>query len=78
MVATTSKINNCAKTKSTASLQARHELAKIAPVETDELNENDIRVVAAQGDNCTRWARAKDADELIKEWNDANPAPAAK
>ena len=54
-----------------AIIQARHELAKIERVETDELNENDIRIVA--GDQASRWERPKLRDELIKEWNDAHP-----
>ncbi|MCH2220446.1 MAG: hypothetical protein MK097_09010 [Dechloromonas sp.] len=78
MVATTTKINNCSKTGSVATLQARHELAKLMKgkpgqeVETDDLNENDVRVVASSGDNASRWAKAKDADDLIAEWNAAN------
>lgn len=87
-MASSVKINNCAKTGSPAALQARHELKKsieaanaarlpgtdpVPQVETDDLNENDIRVVASEGDNGTRWARAKEADAIVAEWNAANP-----
>ncbi len=70
----TTKINNCIKTGSPASLQVRHELAKVARVEIDDSNENDVRVVASEGDQVSPWVKAKHADDAITAWNAANPA----
>lgn len=67
--------------KVTAVIQARHELAALMKnvrspdgrsmaIETDDLNENDIRVVA--GEDASRWEKPKNKDELIKEWNEAH------
>lgn len=67
-------LNKCRFTGSAASLQVRFELAKIQPVEIDEMNENDVRVVAAEGDNCTPWDKARNTDQTVALWNEANPA----
>ncbi len=69
----TTKINPCSVTGSVAKLQSRHELAKRAPVEIDDSNENDVRVVASEGDGAGPWVRAKNADEAVAAWNAANP-----
>lgn len=69
------KINLCIIAGAVATLQSRHELAKIAPVEIDDSNENDVRVVA--GERATAWVKAKNAEDAIALWNDANPIAAA-
>ena len=68
-----SKINPCAITGSAAKFQSRFELAKLQPVELDDTNENDVRIVAGDT-NASRWDRPKFKDELVAEWNAANPA----
>jgi hypothetical protein len=64
-----------------AVIQSRFELAELMKnqkgpdgrslaIETDEMNENDIRIVA--GDEASRWDKPKNKDALIKEWNEAH------
>lgn len=68
------KINPCIITGAVASVQSRFELARIAAVEIDESNENDVRVVANSDERATPWVRAKNAEDAIVLWNEANPA----